>query len=152
MPLRCKTALDLFVILDDAVVDEPDIALAVGVRMGIQLGYAAVRRPARVNDAERPLGLRVPRFFFEIRDAADRFLGVHLRALPTGRQAVHDRESCRVVAAIFERFDAIEKDGECPLFADIAHDAAHSIPILCRFTPLNKERPPTVRSGAIASH
>ena len=53
MPLCQKAALDLFVVLDNAVVNEPDVALAVGMRVGVQFRDSAVRRPARVDYAKR---------------------------------------------------------------------------------------------------
>jgi hypothetical protein len=48
-----ELALELEVVLDDAVVDEGDVPRDVGVR--VHLGGAAVRRPAGVADAERAL-------------------------------------------------------------------------------------------------
>ena len=47
-----QLALQLEVVLDDAVVDDDDAAVAVAVRMGVLLGRPAVRGPARVADAE----------------------------------------------------------------------------------------------------
>ena len=49
--LPLQLLLQIEVVLDDAVVDDDDLAGAVAVRMGVLLGRPAVRRPARVADA-----------------------------------------------------------------------------------------------------
>ena len=54
-PSAVELALQLEVVLDDAVVDDDDPAVAVAVRMRVLLGRPAVRRPARVADAELAL-------------------------------------------------------------------------------------------------
>jgi hypothetical protein len=58
--LRCElgagveqTALQREVVLDDPVDDDVDAVARVEVRVGVGLGDAAVRRPARVPDAAR---------------------------------------------------------------------------------------------------
>ena len=51
MSLGHESVLDLGVVLDDPVVDEGELAGAVGVRVGIRVVRPAVRRPARVADA-----------------------------------------------------------------------------------------------------
>ena len=50
-PCCCSSLLQIEVVLDDAVVDDDDLAGAVAVRMRVLLGRPAVRRPARVADA-----------------------------------------------------------------------------------------------------
>ena len=49
--LLLELLLQIEVVLDDAVVDDDDLAGAVAVRMGVLLGRPSVRRPARVADA-----------------------------------------------------------------------------------------------------
>ena len=49
--LPLQLLLQVEVVLDDAVVDDDDLAGAVAVRMGVLLGRPAVGRPARVADA-----------------------------------------------------------------------------------------------------
>ena len=44
--------LELGEVLDDAVVDDEDLAVAVGVRVGVDVGRLAVGGPARMPDAE----------------------------------------------------------------------------------------------------
>ena len=51
VPFGDQLALDLEVVLDDAVVHDDDAAGAVAVRMGVLLGRTAVRGPARVAEA-----------------------------------------------------------------------------------------------------
>jgi hypothetical protein len=46
---------DLQKILEDAVVNDHDLAVSAGVRMGVVLAGTAVRRPARVTDPDRSL-------------------------------------------------------------------------------------------------
>ena len=50
--LSLQLGLELGEVLDDAVVDDEDLAVAVGVRVCVDVGRLAVRRPARVADAE----------------------------------------------------------------------------------------------------
>ena len=50
-PCALQLLLQIEIVLDDAVVDDDDLAGAVAVRMGVLLGRPAVRRPARVADA-----------------------------------------------------------------------------------------------------
>ena len=49
--LALELALQIEVVLDDAVVDDDDLAGAVAVRVRVLLGRPSVRRPARVADA-----------------------------------------------------------------------------------------------------
>ena len=51
VPLALQLLLQIEIVLDDAVVDDDDLAGAVAVRMRVLLGRPAVRRPARVADA-----------------------------------------------------------------------------------------------------
>ena len=47
-----KALFDLFVVLDDAVVDDGDLARLIEVRMRILVARWPVSRPARVADAD----------------------------------------------------------------------------------------------------
>ena len=51
-PSACELPLEGGVVLDDAVVDDGDLAVAADVRMGIAVVGRAVRGPARVADAD----------------------------------------------------------------------------------------------------
>src|SRR6185295_11675178 len=49
--LRLELELQIEIVLDDAVVDDDDLARAVAVRMRVLLGRPAMRRPPRVADS-----------------------------------------------------------------------------------------------------
>ena len=102
MALGEELLFQLDVILDDAVVDHHDFAGAIAVRMGVFLGGAAVRGPARVADAVDAVERRDADRFFEIaqlaRGAADFELAV----------VADDGDAGRIVAAIFEAAQAIQ--------------------------------------------
>ena len=84
-PSFCKLLLQREVVLDDAVVDDDDIAFAIAVRMGVLFGRPAVRCPTRVADAIESIDRAGPNDFFQIpqlaRGAAD-------RQSPTGHPAL----------------------------------------------------------------
>src|SRR5262245_15880718 len=68
--LRNELVFERLIVLDDAVVNDGDAA-AGQMRMRVRLGDAAMRRPARVRDAE-PAGERLRReLALEVRDLAD---------------------------------------------------------------------------------
>ena len=95
-PCALQLLLEIQVVLDDAVVDDDDLAGAVAVRMGVLFGRPAVRGPARVADAvvagERDRAAMTSSRFDSL-PALRRKLDVAV---------VHDRHAGRVVAAIFE--------------------------------------------------
>ena len=113
-----QLALDLEVVLDDAVVHDDDAAGAVAMRMRVLFRRPAVRGPARVAEAihagER---LSLDRVF-----EVDQLAGA---AAHFDRAVLHDRDAGRVVAAIFEAAQPIEKDGDDGLRPDVTDDAAH---------------------------
>ena len=117
-PWRCQLALQLEVVLDDAVVDDDDAAGAVAVGMGVLLGRAAVRGPARVADAV----LAVERVGLDGVLEAGELPGAPAQvdgALP------HHRDAGRVVAAVLEPAQAVDEDRDDRLGPDVADDAAH---------------------------
>ena len=111
------------VVLDDAVVDDGDLAVG-DVRMRVGRRGRAVRRPARVRDAgvrgERArIGLRG-----EIGDArrAHQPLEVRRRGI-----VADDREAGRVVAAVLEPSNAVDQDGNDVPRGRRSDDAAHGV-------------------------
>ena len=110
--------LEVQVVLDDAVVDDDDLARAVQVRVGIFFRGPSVRRPARVPHAIKALErLRV-----------DRLLEVHeLARAPAAFDlpVSDDRHACRIVAAIFEAAESVNQDGNDFFRAEITDDSAH---------------------------
>src|SRR5215831_21329835 len=104
-------------ILDDAVVDHGE---ALGrMRVRVMFGRSAVGRPAGVADADRA-GERLAREpCFEIAQLA---LGTPTRELPAFQRG-HAR---RVIAAIFEPLERINKQARDRLPAENAYNSAHA--------------------------
>ena len=114
-----ELVLQLDVIFDDAVVHHYDFAGAIAVRMGVFLGRAAVRGPARVADAVDAVERRRANGFLEIaqfpRRAADSQLSF----------VIDHRDPGGVVASIFEAFQAVENQRHDAFWSDIADNSAH---------------------------
>src|SRR5207244_8950325 len=107
--LRLELRLELGGVLDDAVVNHEDLAVAVRVRVGVDVGRFAVRGPARVANAELACGhVRV-----ELLDQGVD-LGLGLGDAGPGRGAIlgqlEDGYARRVVATVFEPFEALHED------------------------------------------
>src|SRR5205807_2241897 len=113
-----QTLAQLQVVLDDAVVDQRDVAVAVGVGMCVVIGWASVGRPSGVADPRFPLQLMSGKLFLE-RLELPRF------ADDVDARAVEHGDARRVVSSIFDPSQAVDNDGERGLVADDADDAAH---------------------------
>ncbi len=108
----------LFVVLDDAVVDDGE-AVVRDVRMRVALGRHAVRRPARVRDAELAVGrIRVDRVLQHLH------LADGAQALEFGG-AVQYGDAGGVVAAVFEPAQSLHQDGDDVALSDRSDDSAH---------------------------
>ena len=116
--------LQLEVVLDDAVVNDDDLVGAVAMRVGVLLGGAAVRRPARVarDRRGREIGV-VGDHRFEIRQLPGAAANVEA-------VAVDDGDASRVVAAILEPAQALDEDRDDGFVADVSDDAAHIVSIV----------------------
>src|SRR6187549_2884940 len=91
------------------------------MRMRVRFGDAAVRRPARVRNAE-PAGERFGReLALELRDLADGAAQAELLI------ALHDREASRVIAAVLEPLQAFDEHGNNVALCNGADDAAHTL-------------------------
>src|SRR5207245_5704395 len=134
-----QLALQLFVILDDAVVDDDERAAAVAVRVSVLLGGAAVGGPAGVPDAERPLEAREAQGFLQVAELA---------CAPHDLEsaAVHDRYAGGIIAAVFEAAEAVQEDRADLLVSDVPDDPAHSG---SEYRPWRASRqdPPPARRG-----
>ncbi len=106
-------------VLDDAVVDDRDLARAVGVGMGIQVIRPAVRRPARVREANRRRGSGIDQRRSQVGQLAGALLDKHVAV------ARDERDAGRVIAAIFEPGEAFHQDGRRLTRPDVADDSAH---------------------------
>jgi hypothetical protein len=93
--------LTLGEVFEDAVVDDDDAARAVGVRMRVGLGRAAVGCPAGVTDARRAAGGGVSQPREEVRELAGT---AQHRKGPVGERG----DPGRVVAAVFESLQALD--------------------------------------------
>ena len=111
------------VVLDDAVVDDGDLARGVAVRVRVAVGGTSMRGPAGVAEAGAAgqaggIGL------------GERFLQVGQPAgPPTNRQlagAVDQRDARRVVAAVLHPAQRVDHDVQGGLVPDVADDSAHS--------------------------
>jgi len=118
VPFALQLVLQLEVVLDDAVVDDDDLAGAIAVRVGVLLRRPAVRRPAGVADAELAGDRLGADGVLEARELAG--------APPHVNRAVaHDGHAGRVVTAVLEATQPVDEDGHHGFRADVADDAAH---------------------------
>ena len=98
-----ELALEGGVVLDDAVVDDGDQAVAAEVRMGVAIGGRAVRGPAGVADAGAAGRGLIAQMAGQVGDAAGPLAQVQVVAGQRG-------EAGAVVAAIFQAAQAFEQD------------------------------------------
>ena len=132
-PCRCSSLLQIEVVLDDAVVNDDDLAGAVAVRMRVLFGRPAVRRPARVADAV-VAGERIGAdHLLEVRQLAG-------AAPQVDRAAADDGDARRVVAAILEPPQPVDQDRHDVLRSDVADDSAHSCILVIRNSELGIRR------------
>ena len=112
-----ELALQLAVVLDDAVVDQRQALRR--MRMGIRLGRRPVGGPAGVADAGMPVKRRPLEPLLEVPELAG--------GPPAHQVAILQRgDAGRIVAAVFEplqRVDELRCDGTVPENSD---DAAHA--------------------------
>src|SRR3989338_1415992 len=104
---RNKVLSELLPVLDDAVVYEPDLSLAIRVRMRIHVRRLTGGRPAQMRDTAFPLE--------PFRDFLSQ-LGNSPRRLHS--PAFRREDARRVVAAVFKRRQSLQKDLAgvfCPL-------------------------------------
>ncbi len=107
------------VVLDDAVVDDDNLAGAVAMRVSVLFRGTSVRGPASVADAVGAVERLQADDFFQVAQLA--FGAANLQAAAI---AGH-RDSGRVVAAILQPTQAINDDRHYALFADITDNSAH---------------------------
>ena len=103
-------------VLDDAVVDDGDARA--GVRMRVGFARLAVRRPAGVADADRPLQRRGIELGFEVLELA-------FGAQPGQPPAFERRHPGRIVAAVFEPLEGGKNVPRHRLGSHNANNSAH---------------------------
>ena len=128
-----QPALQRDVVLDDPVDDDVDAVGRVEVRVGVLLGDAPVRRPARVADAGAAAAVGVrdrARCRAVARgagvDRAAQRAQVADRAHRVDPAAVEHRDPGAVVAAVFELLEPREQQRASLSGSDVADDAAHA--------------------------
>jgi len=117
MALGGQLLAQLAEILDNAVMDHRDPV--VGVRVGIVFVGAAMRRPAGVAEADVAGQRRFLQFILQI---------AQLAAGPQPRQpAVFQRgDARRIIAAIFQTLQRVDKSRRHGLAPQNSYNAAHS--------------------------
>ena len=101
------------------------VAGAVGVRVRVLLGGAAVGGPARVADADA-----CPSTGCSRRSASRFLMRPAARRICSPSGAEH-RDARRVIAAVLERLEPVEDDVDRALVPDIADDSAHGVGSSC---------------------
>ncbi len=114
-----ELALEGGVVLDDAVVDDGDEAVAAEVGVGVAVVGGAVRGPARVADAGAAGGGPIAEVPRQVLDAAGALAEVQLRAGQRGQAGA-------VVAAVLQPAQAVDEDRFRFTAAGVADDAAHA--------------------------
>src|ERR687891_55621 len=118
VPVQLEPLPELVEVLDDAVVDDGDPAVAVEVWVRVLVGRRPVGGPPRVAHTDRPLRGSVVRELL--------LQGLELPgALHDGEVAVEHSHPGRVVATVFETMEPLEDDGERLVGTHIADDPAH---------------------------
>ena len=117
MPLVAQPLAEGKVVFDDAVVDDDDVAIAVAVRVGVEIAGAAVSRPARVADADGPFrkapiearreALQLSDRLYKRRDAA----------------AVDDGDARAIVAAVLQPSQSLQQQRSRLARPNVSNDA-----------------------------
>ena len=116
-PLRLQPGPELAVVLDDAVVDHRDAAGGMGV--GIGFAGRAMRGPAGVADARGAADGAPGDQAFELDELA-------LGAAKLDQAVGERRETCRIVAAVFEAPQPVEDVRRRLIRARDTDDSAHA--------------------------
>ena len=107
-----------FVIFDDAVVNDGDVALHVGVWMSVQVAGLAVGGPAGVADADAPVQRCAGQALLQVGQAA---FGLHQADFP----AVHHRDARAVIPAVLQAGKPLQQDGLRLLASNISNNTTH---------------------------
>ena len=119
VPAAAELGAQLFVVLDDAVEDDGDVAAAVGMRVGVLFAGLAVSGPARV--AKTHTGVR------RADGGGDERVQVADGTHHTEAVFFDQGDAGRVVAAILEAPEAVKDDGLAGPAPDVADDSAHAL-------------------------
>ena len=106
-------------VLDDAVVDDRDVAGAVHVGMGVAVVGPAMGRPAGVGEADGGLRRHVEQCRAQVGELARALLHEHLA------RRGHERDARRVIAPVLQPCEPVEQDGRRVPRPDVSDDATH---------------------------
>ena len=107
------------IILDDAVMDDGDVAAAVEVGMGVGLVGDSVRSPSGMAYPDTTRDAVLAQRIFK-----DRELPL---SLPNDEvSARKDRNARGIVPAVLQSLQTLENKGECLVLPDVPHDPAHN--------------------------
>ena len=131
MAVALQLLAQLGEVLNDAVMDDGDSAVAAGVRMGVDDRGLAVGGPASVADAAGSVAIDIGKLALQARDLAHAANDVEMRR---GALAHLERDARGVIAAILHALKAREQDVLCNIRAGVADDSAHRINPFVRVT------------------
>ncbi|PYN39020.1 MAG: hypothetical protein DMD98_02290 [Candidatus Rokuibacteriota bacterium] len=116
--LAAQAILDLEIVLEDAVVDDDEVAPAVGVGVGVLVRGPAVGGPACVADPERARHGALAEDPLERLDPPG--------GAPDVEPALSEHgDARRIVAAVLEALEPFDDDGHRVLVPDVPDDATH---------------------------
>jgi hypothetical protein len=130
---RLEPVAKLAEVLDDAVVDDGDVAGAVLVGMSVEIVRPPVGRPARVSQADGSVRGAVRDRGREVGELAGLLLHEQVAGL------VDERDAGRVVPAVLEPLQPFDENRTRLARARVADDAAH---LSVSPPPLPRQRPP----------
>ena len=113
-----KFFLNRQIVFDNAVVNDDEISRAVRVRMGVAVGGSPMRRPARVTNPDRAFRQIISELVLERVEPSDRLFYKNFIA-------AINRNARRVVAAIFQLRQPVQKNRSRFLTANVSNYAAH---------------------------
>ena len=119
MAVGGQSCLEIGVVLDDAVVDDDDLARAVRVRVRVDVGGGAVRGPPRVADALPSADGFVLHEPLEVVQLACRAPDREVA------EVVHDGDACAVVPAVGEARESVQQDAGGLTRAGVSEYPAH---------------------------
>ena len=118
MPLLDQFFLQRHIVFDNAVVHDGEIARAVCMRMRIAVRRAAVRRPARMTDADMTCWLISFDDSLEFGKTTHAFFHADL-------SLIQDSDSRRIIAAIFKLRQSLDEKRRRLTLANITNDSTH---------------------------
>ena len=121
VPLGFELVLERKVIFNDAVVHHHDIALAIAMRVRVLFRGPPVRGPARVPDAVTAVDRVLPDGFFQVAQLS--------RGAANSQRIVIaiNGDARRVIAAVFEAFQALEDNRNSLPLPDITDNSTHFV-------------------------